>query len=255
MLQTRIKILKSSEGLLTTILNSNKKDLQAPGPQFYSNPMYFHIFLIVLILLNLILSQFNIETFNDSYYDRFYDDLVFQFNVAILFTIIGVLNPFLELPKRVTDKIKDSNHKFYLFLLNKTKLFYSRVLACILVILCFIYKDWLVFSNFFQDNLVLKGIDIALVVFVLSVTYRMITYAKSFLLENIFRVIKTFSIVTTSLFILVPLVPLTLITLFILDIDERTFNFMPIPFIGFNLIMVYVEYSLHDKQKTSNYIV
>ncbi len=246
-LMKKVKILGSSQAILTKILNSRKSGLQSTGHNVFYNPMYFHIFLVVLILLNIILSQFNLASYNNSYYNRFYDDLVFQFNVAILFSIIGVLNPFLRIPERVKSNI---NNKTLHCILNKNEgLFYSRLLACILVILYFIYKDWLVFSNFLQDNLVLKGIDIALLFFILNVTYRMIKYADVFVVENIFRVIKSFSIGIASLFVLVPLVPITMLSIHFLGMDDKSFNFEPIAFIGFNLIMIYVEYSLNKNRE------
>ncbi len=248
----RIKFLKSSEALSAKILNTKFDEIEVPNQHFYTNPMYFHIFLIVLILVNLILSYFNVGVYEDSYYERFYDDLTFQFNIAIFFTILGFLNPFLEIPEAIKNTIKESNDKLYVFISNKNKLFYTRMLACILVLLFFIYKEWLVFPHFLNDNLVLSGIDIALMLFVVSNTYKMVKYAKIFLVENMFRVLKSFTIFTSSLFKLVPLVPLTMLLLYAFDIDESTFNFMPIPFIGFNLIMVFVEYSLNSKNQSQD---
>lgn len=245
----RIQFLKSSDALSAKILNKNLDEIEVPNQHFYNNAMYFHIFLIVLIMLNLILSYFNLGVYEDSYYERFYDDLVFQFNVAILFTILGFLNPFLEIPDAIKNTIKEGNNKLYDFISNKNKLFYSRLLLCILVFLLFIYKDWLVFPNFLNENLIMLGIDISLVLFVIFNIYRMIRYAKNFLAENIFRVVKSFTIFTSALFVLVPLVPLTMVLLYAFNIDESKFHFVPIPFIGFNLIMVYVESSLNSKTK------
>lgn len=53
----KMKILESSEALLTKILNSRKRRLQSSSQNVFYNPMYFYVFLIVLILLNIILSN------------------------------------------------------------------------------------------------------------------------------------------------------------------------------------------------------
>ena len=248
----RVNFLKSSDAFAAKILNTKLYEIEVPNQHFYTNPMYFHVFLIVLIVVNLLLAYFNIGVYDNSYYERFYADLAFQFNAAIFFTIVGFLNPFLEIPEAFKNNIKDSNAKLFLFISNEKKLFYTRMLCCVLVFLLFIYNKWLVFPNFLNDNLVLRGIDIALMLFVIMNTFRMIKYAKSFLVENIFRVVKSFSIFTSALFVLVPLVPITMLLLYAFDIDESSFNFLPIPFIGFNLIMVFVEYSLNSKNQPQN---
>ena len=250
MLVERVKFLKSTNAYSERILNYTENELQTPNQHFYNNPRNFHIFLIVLILANLILSYFNIGTYNESFYDRFYEDLAFQFNIAILFTIIGFLNPLLPIPETLRNSFKEASEKLYGFISNDKKLFYARLIACVLVISLFVYNGWLVFPNFLQENILLMGIDLALLFFVITTTYRMIKYAKVFLVENVFRVIKSFTIATSALFVIVPLAPLTMLSVHLLGMDERTFNFQPIPFIGFNLIMVYVEHTLNVKKKT-----
>ena len=247
LLHQKVKFIKNTNAFLDTLMRSNETSNTAPNQQFYSNPMYYHIFLILLALLNVVFSELQSETYNNALYSHFYEDLSFQITIALLFSIIGFLNPFLKIPLPLQHAIKKRYKKLYGFISNENKFFIFRVLACISVILIFIYKGWLVFPNLFQDDLISKGIDITLLFFVLSSIIEMIRYAKQFLFTNVFRIIKSFTIFTSSLFVLVPLVPITILTLHLLDIDENTFNFLPIPFIGFNIIMVYVEYSLNIK--------
>ncbi|MCR1025872.1 hypothetical protein NQT66_13700 [Cellulophaga baltica] len=251
LLQTRMKLLKLLTTFSTDLLQSNTNPVQSSMSPFYSNPMYFHIFLIVLVLLNIVLSQFELATYNSSYYSRFYDDLYFQVVIAVLFSILGVLNPFLKVPEVIKDRIKERHLRLYHLISNNKKMFYYRLLACILVIAYFSYERWLVVPNFDDSNIILQGVDIAILIFVLSTTYRMVTYAKIFLLENTFRLIKTFSILTSSIFILVPLVPLTFFILHILNLDESLISFDPVLFLAFNLIMVYVEYNLNNTKKAT----
>ena len=253
-LRSRISFIKKADTFLDTFMSSNHDNIIAPNQQFYLNPMYYHLFLILLALLNILFSELGMEKYNDSLYNRFYEDVSFQITIAFLFAIIGFFNPYLKIPLRVKDAIRKRYKKLDNFLSNNRKIYTFRVLACIIVVLFFIYKEWLVFPNLFQDNLISKGIDITLLFFVFNSIFQMIRNAKQFLLSNIFRVIKLFTILTSSLFVLVPLVPLTLISLHLLDIDERNINLLPFPFIGFNIIMVYVEYTLNKTNKESKTI-
>lgn len=253
-LRSRISFIKKADTFLDTFMSSNHDNIIAPNQQFYLNPMYYHLFLILLALLNILFSELGMEKYNDSLYNRFYDDVSFQITIAFLFAIIGFFNPYLKIPLRVKDAIRKRYKKLDNFLSNDRKIYIFRVLACIIVVLFFIYKEWLVFPNLFQDNLISKGIDITLLFFVFNSIIQMIRNAKQFLLSNIFRVIKLFTIITSSLFVLVPFVPLTLISLHLLDIDERNINLLPFPFIGFNIIMVYVEYTLNKTNKESEII-
>ncbi|WP_055447462.1 hypothetical protein [Lacinutrix mariniflava] len=253
-LRSRISFIKKADTFLDTFMSSNHDNIIAPNQQFYLNPMYYHLFLILLALLNILFSELGMEKYNDSLYNRFYDDVSFQITIAFLFAIIGFFNPYLKIPLRVKDAIRKRYKKLDNFLSNDRKIYTFRILACIIVVLFFIYKEWLIFPNLFQDNLISKGIDITLLFFVFNSIIQMIRNAKQFLLSNIFRVIKLFTILTSSLFVLVPLVPLTLISLHLLDIDERNINLLPFPFIGFNIIMVYVEYTLNKTNKESKTI-
>ena len=253
-LRSRISFIKKADTFLDTFMSSNHDNIIAPNQQFYLNPMYYHLFLILLALLNILFSELGMEKYNDSLYNRFYEDVSFQITIAFLFAIIGFFNPYLKIPLRVKDAIRKRYKKLDNLLSNDRKIYTFRVLACIIVVLFFIYKEWLVFPNLFQDNLISKGIDITLLFFVFNSIIQMIRNAKQFLLSNIFRVIKLFTILTSSLFVLVPLVPLTLISLHLLDIDERNINLLPFPFIGFNIIMVYVEYTLNKTNKESKTI-
>ena len=253
-LRSRISFIKKADTFLDTFMSSNHDNIIAPNQQFYLNPMYYHLFLILLALLNILFSELGMEKYNDSLYNRFYEDVSFQITIAFLFAIIGFFNPYLKIPLRVKDAIRKRYKKLDNFLSNDRKIYTFRILACIIVVLFFIYKEWLVFPNLFQDNLISKGIDITLLFFVFNSIFQMIRNAKQFLLSNIFRVIKLFTILTSSLFVLVPLVPLTLISLHLLDIDERNINLLPFPFIGFNIIMVYVEYTLNKTNKESKTI-
>ena len=253
-LRSRISFIKKADTFLDTFMSSNHDNIIAPNQQFYLNPMYYHLFLILLALLNILFSELGMEKYNDSLYNRFYDDVSFQITIAFLFAIIGFFNPYLKIPLRVKDAIRKRYKKLDNFLSNDRKIYTFRILACIIVVLFFIYKEWLIFPNLFQDNLISKGIDITLLFFVFNSIIQMIRNAKQFLLSNIFRVIKLFTILTSSLFVLVPLVPLTLISLHLLDIDERNINLLPFPFIGFNIIMVYVEYTLNKTNKESEII-
>ena len=253
-LRSRISFIKKADTFLDTFMSSNHDNIIAPNQQFYFNPMYYHLFLILLALLNILFSELGMEKYNDSLYNRFYDDVSFQITIAFLFAIIGFFNPYLKIPLRVKDAIRKRYKKLDNFLSNDRKIYTFRILACIIVVLFFIYKEWLIFPNLFQDNLISKGIDITLLFFVFNSIFQMIRNAKQFLLSNIFRVIKLFTILTSSLFVLVPLVPLTLISLHLLDIDERNINLLPFPFIGFNIIMVYVEYTLNKTNKESEII-
>ncbi|WP_055436066.1 hypothetical protein [Lacinutrix algicola] len=253
-LRSRISFIKKADTFLDTFMSSNNDNIIAPNQQFYFNPMYYHLFLILLALLNILFSELGMEKYNDSLYNRFYEDVSFQITIAFLFAIIGFFNPYLKIPLRVKDAIRKRYKKLDNLLSNDRKIYTSRVLACIIVVLFFIYKEWLVFPNLFQDNLISKGIDITLLFFVFNSIFQMIRNAKQFLLSNIFRVIKLFTILTSSLFVLVPLVPLTIISLHLLDIDERNINLLPFPFIGFNIIMVYVEYTLNKTNKESKTI-
>ena len=253
-LRSRISFIKKTDTFLDTFMSSNHDNIIAPNQQFYFNPMYYHLFLILLALLNILFSELGMEKYNDSLYNRFYDDVSFQITIAFLFAIIGFFNPYLKIPLRVKDAIRKRYKKLDNFLSNDRKIYTFRILACIIVVLFFIYKEWLIFPNLFQDNLISKGIDITLLFFVFNSIIQMIRNAKQFLLSNIFRVIKLFTILTSSLFVLVPLVPLTLISLHLLDIDERNINLLPFPFIGFNIIMVYVEYTLNKTNKESKTI-
>ena len=144
-------------------------------------------------------------------------------------------------------RIKEENESLHNYIPNNKKFFYYRLLAIVLVIAFFMYKRWLVFPSFTHDNIILKGIDLALLFFIGTTLFRMLRHAKTFLVENVFRVIKSFTIFTTAIFIIVPLAPLTILTVSWMGKDENSFNFQVIPFIGSNLIMVYVEYTLNSK--------
>lgn len=256
MLQSRLKFLKSSNSFAQRILKASGKSQDTIfNNNSLTNPMYFHILMVILILLNLILSYFDVKTYDDTFYEQFYNDLAFQFNIAILFTILGFLNPLLSTSDFLSFISKGNSETLNTSFVKNKKLFYYRLLACVIVIVFFIYKGWLVFPNFLGDNLILKGIDLALLFFIATTVFRMINHSKTFLVENIFRVIKSFTIFTTAIFIIVPLAPLTMLTISLMGIDENSFNFQPIPFIGFNLIMVYVEYTLNSTESEPTELV
>lgn len=211
----------------------------------YNSPITIHIFLIITVLLSLIFSTEDKTNFNGDYYSWFVEDLIFQIVSSILFVILGVFNPFFKIPKVIEERVKNQKEKLYNIITNTQKLFWLRVVICLFIVTWFIYKQWLVFPSFPKEHPLIFSIDVSLLLFVSRNLYLMVKYPKPFFAENIFRVLKSHVIIFASAFILTPLVPLTILTIYLLGINEREFNYEPLFFIAFNLIMIYLECTLY----------
>jgi len=245
-------------------------------PYIYNTPIPYHLMLVVLAIISLVFYDNDDSIINKAFYLSFVDDFWFQLASSVLFIILGLFNPFAEasedtknkaenlrkkMQKSMKKKLKSKeidvseemgdqimNYQKYLydFVMGTKKIFSFKMLICLFAIGLFLYKGWLVFPPLKPEHPLLIGITITILLFIFRNVYMLQQHPRIFLGENFFRLYKLIALVKASLFIIVPLILVSLALFYLLgmEVDISNYNLTPTLFIGFNIAAAYLEFAL-----------
>lgn len=204
--------------------------------------------LIGIAVLNILFYGVGSAQNETTYFNYLLNGIQFQVVSSILFIILSVLNPFIVFPEDIIQRITQEKRSGILryVIVNNSKSMAIRIFLSVLLITFFVYKKWLVIIPFLPEYLILQGINIMILLFIFKNIYIMKMHPIIFFRLNIVKLAKGVLYITIFTFVLIPLVPFTMMTLIVLGIDERNFSIWPLLFIVFNSLLMVLEL------KTSN---
>lgn len=224
------------------VINNNSGLVQNPLKNYL--PIVFHATIALLIIVTL----FFINVLSDEKIDLLISDVSFQFFSTLLLVIVSLISPFTTFSSTTHQKLinfgNTTGNKFIIWLLEGRNYQLIKCLACIVVIVYFIYSDYLRMPNL--NNGYLSGITIFLIFFyLLNNLIQLFKNPKQFRNANILRLSVLANSLKFSFFILIGVVVLVFIPSAIIGFEfQDHVNPMIFALLAYNLIMVSNEWKV-----------
>jgi len=217
---------------------------------FLFGPLFTYLLLIGFSLASLIMSFLG-QSVDYSYATWFMTDIVFQVASAGLILFLARFYPLIKFDaankERPLSITKPEMRSLKAAFSKSPLIFMFRLGLCAFGIGYFI--SWMLglYSELSGRNIFSLIIPLVLVLNILVSIFRLLKSPDSVYKESCISLAQWFMVISNSIFILVPLVPLTMFTAIYLGLDEeKTFvGFLsPLMFILFNILLAYVEYKM-----------
>jgi len=217
---------------------------------FLLSPLFTYLLLIGFSIGSLLVSLMG-QSVDYSYTAWFFADIIFQITATGFILLLAFLYPLTKLDIRYKEKLFGITDPkaltFKAAYSENTGLFLLRIILCLAVTTYFIFWTLDLYSDLTGRNIFSIVIPIVLVVNIIFRIINLFSDPLAVCKESSIALVQWLIILFNSMFILVPLVPLTMFSAIYLGLDEEnTFNgfLLPFLFILFNGLLAYVEYKM-----------
>lgn len=219
-----------------------------PNDQEKTIDNYFPFFFHLSIAFLLVISCFFSPVLSGEKIHVLVSDVIFQFSSTLLIVIISMINPFVpfspETRKSLEGLAEQKDLPWIAKLLKNRNWQLLKGIVCILIIIFFIYKKYLVFPNFNQSMLSTVAI-VLIVIFIVNNIIQLIKNPIFFKRKTMFRLSMLYRSFKLSFFISIILIIAIFICSAILQLDaQKLVNPEGIALLVYNVVMAFNEYKI-----------